>query len=280
MLDPQAIVAAFNRQGADIPIDWEHSTQLKGAKGEPAPAAGWGKQLEVRDGAIWARSDWTPRGTESINAKEYRYISPAFEHDAAGNITRIVSAGLTNVANLHLAALNSQGTENTMNPEVLKALGLAEGATTEEVLAAIEALKTKSKEAETALNRKAPPSLDEYVPRAQYDVALNRITTLEQGAQAQKQSALEQEIEQAIDAAKKAGKVTPATEPFYLATCRQEGGLAKFRDFIKTAPVVVSAEALVTGKPVPGSETALNAQQIEVAKNCGLTPEEFAAGAN
>jgi phage I-like protein len=43
----EAVVAAFRTNGADLPVDLEHSTEIKGPKGEAAPAVGWIKELRV-----------------------------------------------------------------------------------------------------------------------------------------------------------------------------------------------------------------------------------------
>ena len=78
--NPAAIVEAFQNNGADLPVDIEHSTEHKGSHGEPAPAVGWIKAMEVRDGAVWGRVEWTERGSSLLQNKEYRYLSPVFLH--------------------------------------------------------------------------------------------------------------------------------------------------------------------------------------------------------
>ena len=66
---PDAVVAAFAAAGFDLPVDLEHATELKGPKGEPAPAHGWIKQLLNRAGAIHARVEWTEDGARLIAQK-------------------------------------------------------------------------------------------------------------------------------------------------------------------------------------------------------------------
>ncbi len=110
MTDPDAVVAAFRENGADLPVDFEHATQVKGEKGEAALAIGWIKDLANRDGAIWGQVAWNAEGQRAVASKGYRYVSPVFNFTrTAGNITKMVSAGLTNQPNLQLAALNKQG---------------------------------------------------------------------------------------------------------------------------------------------------------------------------
>ncbi len=82
---PEAIVAAFQRHGLELPIDINHKMELMPA-GEEAPAMGWITALEVREGAIWARVEWTPRGARALKDREYRYISAAIEGDVRPSV--------------------------------------------------------------------------------------------------------------------------------------------------------------------------------------------------
>lgn len=94
------VVAAFEKNGNDIPVDYEHQT-LGGEFASPdgrAPAAGWIKELEIVDGAgIFAHVEWTDRGRAMLAAKEYRYLSPvALVDRQTRRIVAIHSAALTN----------------------------------------------------------------------------------------------------------------------------------------------------------------------------------------
>jgi phage I-like protein len=110
LANPQAVIGATLALGmaAGIPIDYDHATDFAAPQGLPAPAAGWIKQLEVRDGALWGRVEWTPHGTEAIASREYRYISPVFEYSQNGEVTRLLRAGLTNNPNLYLTAISAR----------------------------------------------------------------------------------------------------------------------------------------------------------------------------
>lgn len=109
---PGNVIKEFNQGEVDLPIDLEHSTQLKAPNGEPALAVGWIKKLSMSPyGAIWAAIEWNQRGRELIEAKAYRYISPAFAVESASKrIIKLVSAGLTNKPNLFIPALNREAT--------------------------------------------------------------------------------------------------------------------------------------------------------------------------
>ena len=99
------------QMNAGIPIDYDHATDFGAPEGRPAPAAGWIRELEVRDGAVWGRVEWTARAASSIVAREYRYVSPVFQFDPKdGTVTRLLRAGLTNNPNLHLTAIAASQT--------------------------------------------------------------------------------------------------------------------------------------------------------------------------
>ncbi|TAN61076.1 MAG: hypothetical protein EPN20_12920 [Magnetospirillum sp.] len=130
------------QMGADLPIDYEHQTQLAPTNGKPAPAAGWIKGLEARTDGIYAQVDWTAPAAQRIGAKEYRYISPAFAGDgpkSTGNVVRIAGAGLTNLPNFTIPAIASQTRGEDMDlTELLKqiraACGLSADITAEAVV--------------------------------------------------------------------------------------------------------------------------------------------------
>lgn len=83
----------------DVLIDYEHQSIQATERGVPAPAAGWFKRAEWREGdglyAVDAR--WTAKAAAMIAAKEYRFISPVFLFDKrTGEVEKIVSIGLVN----------------------------------------------------------------------------------------------------------------------------------------------------------------------------------------
>lgn len=121
---PQLILAAFAARGVDLPLDLEHSTELKAPQGEPAPAVGWIKDLQARAGEIWGRVEWTEAGRNAVESKSYRYVSPVFVFERESKrVVSLTSAGLTNRPNLFLHALNKQ--EGDIDAVIEKAL--AEG---------------------------------------------------------------------------------------------------------------------------------------------------------
>jgi phage I-like protein len=94
-----AIIAAIAARGCDVLIDYEHQSLAAEKNGRPAPAAGWFKRAEWREGDGLYALDvrWTAAALAMIKAREYRYISPVFSFDPiSGEVTGLVSVGLVN----------------------------------------------------------------------------------------------------------------------------------------------------------------------------------------
>ncbi len=274
--NPGAVVQRVNSTGIDLVLDFEHASELKAPKGDPAPAAAWLGDLRVEpDGRITAAvKGWTPAGEKAVLNREYRYISPAVNyHPRTMEIVGIGSAGLTNKPNLGLSALNQEQEEDPMldYKKILKALGLPEDASEETALNAIGKLQT---DLQTALNSAQTPPMDKFVPRADYDLALNRANAAEAKIAQGEQEKLEGEIETAINQAVKEGKIAPASKEYYTAMCRTEGGLEQFRTFLASAPKILSDSGL-NGKKPGDPATALNAQEKEVCRNLGIAEKDY-----
>ena len=273
--DPSGIIRFFKERGLKIPIDIEHATELKAPRGEAAPAMAWGLNLEARaDGSIWAKTEWTPKGAELVINKEYSYYSPAIIFNKATmEIIGIKSVGLTNTPNFTIPALNREHhMEDKMNlADLLAKLGLPATATFLDALNRITQIQTDHA---TALNRADNPPLDKFVPRGDYDTALNRATNaeteLKKITDAQQETAINHEIDQAL----KDGKITPATKDYHVAQCRQEGGLERFRAFAAAAPVVADASGLDDKDP-DEQKLALNAAEMKVCELTGVSVEDY-----
>ena len=266
--DPQSVIAASLRY-PKLPFDIEHATEIKGPKGEEAPAYAWIDALRVNDdGSIDARVTWTPDGEALIRGRKYIYYSPAFFNNAAGRVTRLSSAGLTNKPNLNLPALNQEKNEMTVPVQIVTVLGLAAAASAEDVVVAIQQMKDRET---VALNRAENPDLSKFIPAETYQLALNRAQTAEEKLQALDEKA----AQTLVDAAIADGKVAPANRDMYLATCRSEAGREQFASFVKTAP------ALINTDPSKGkdnqSDAPLNETELAMCRSMGVSQEEFLA---
>lgn len=278
VFDDQAgmdVLRAFAERGIDLPIDWEHASQHRAPRGESAPAAGWITHLTVERGDLVGDVAWTPQAAAQIGRREYRYISPVFDFEpATGRIVRLVSAGLTNLPNLHVQALNQENSTVSLSAALAAALGLpAETATEAEAVAAIGALKT---DLSTARNAEQVPSLERFVPRADYDAVLTRASNAEQQVAQIKADAIKAEAEADIDAALKTGRIAPASVEHYRALCADSEGLERFRALVKTLPVIGAETNLDQRKP-GGTATALNAEERAVCRATGISEQDFIA---
>lgn len=158
-----------------------------------------------------------------------------------------------------------------MDAAVLQALGLKPEASAADAVVAITKLRT---DADTALNRASSPDPDKFVPKADYELATNRVSELE----TQVKAAQDAEIEAEVDAAVEAGKIAPASRDYHLATCRTEGGLERFRGFIGQAPVIApdKRSQKTTTKPATDKD-GLNSDELAVCRQMGMSPADFAA---
>lgn len=275
--DPAEVMAntLAHSKGADLPFDYLHATELKAPQGDAAPASGWAREYRVNErGALEARVEWTAKARNSISEREYRYLSPVFTYDDTGRIHRFSSFGLTNKPNLLIKALNAEQVPSMeklpmLTAAIRAALGLPENATEEQAVAAINALKEAE---QTALNSEKTPSLQLYVPRGDYNALEQRAQNAEQALAQRDKDQLATAINSEIDAALKAGKITPATKDYHVKACNQEGGLERFREFVKAAPSVTGQ---VISDELPKTTTALNSEQKDAARLLGMPEAEY-----
>ena len=144
--DPEAVIRESLTHKARVVIDENHSTDLAAKAGLPAPARGYIVEMQARADGIWARVEWNGAGKELLQDRAYWGISPVFQHDGKGRVIRILRASLTNDPALRgLAALATEEPENPTMKSIAARLGLAEDATEEQILAAIDKLKEKPK---------------------------------------------------------------------------------------------------------------------------------------
>ncbi|MBA5235280.1 peptidase [Pectobacterium aroidearum] len=267
--NPAGVITASFRY-PKLPIDIEHATELKGPKGDEAPAHGWIDELRQRaDGSIEAHVEWTSDGEAIIRGKKYLYYSPAFFFTADGQVTRLSSVGLTNKPNLDLPALNSENTDMTIPVQLVTVLGLSATASVDDAVKAIQQIKTSE---QVALNRAENPDVTKFIPIETHQLALNRATEAEGKLKVQ----ADKEIKDLVDLAIKEGKVAPANKDMYLATCRSEDGRKQFAEFVKGAPVIVSKDQ--TKKPNPEKNNQeLTDVELATCRAMGISKENFLA---
>lgn len=167
----QAIIERTRKYaaGTELMIDYDHQSVNTGTTGGTAKAAGWIKQLEVRDDGIWARVEWTAAAREQIKSGEYRYLSPYFAHDKQGNVALIFNAALLNRPALDLEAVAAGISQTQGKPmdKILKALGLADGTSETAVLAAIGVLTGARVKLASALGLEDDASIEDVIAQAE-----------------------------------------------------------------------------------------------------------------
>lgn len=284
--DPQAVVEATAADTHPLPLDWEHATETRAPQGLDAPAAGWIEETAVREGgSIWGRVDWTLRGRQMVEGKEYRFVSPVFAYDkVTGVIRRLVNAALTNTPNLLLTALNRQsddGGEDQLHREppeqtlsiatrLATVLGLASNATEDDIVTAVTEAR--------AANRSGSVDLSSYAPRADLDAAVNRAETAEASLKTIREADHAKAINTAIRAAQDAGKIIPASEQQYRDMCAKEGGLELFEKLVPTLPVIAGAadsRAANKAEDTDASASALSDEERAVCRALGQDETTF-----
>lgn len=93
-----ALIKASTGKGKFL-IDYEHQSLRATNNGQPAPAAGWFRTLEWREGEGLFATDveWTDKARSMIKAGEYKYVSPVISYNReTGAVTKVVSVALTN----------------------------------------------------------------------------------------------------------------------------------------------------------------------------------------
>ena len=134
--DYHALMAASLPAGEKLVLDENHATDLAAPKGLPAPAAGWITELQFRaDSGVWGKVEWTEAGRKL--APGYRGISPAIVHRKDKTVLRIARASLVNQPNLEgLTALHAEENDMDFKAQIRAALGLAEDADDDAIVAA------------------------------------------------------------------------------------------------------------------------------------------------
>lgn len=228
--DAAALVATFDKDAIDLPVDVNHSTEIRAPKGEEAEPVGWIKQLEVRSGLLFARVDWLDKGKALLAAKAYRYVSPAFWHDKAGQVTRLKSLAL--VASPALpsmpalaAATDIETPENSMKT-IAVALGLAEGADEAACLAAVTTLKSGT------------------VDKAVHDQTIATLQTTQAQLATLQGDNRKAKVDALIEGALTAKKVLPAQKDHYVGLCATDDGLAQVERLLAVTPAQLSASGL------------------------------------
>lgn len=287
----EAVIAASAKRAgkSQLFIDYEHAYLhvLNKVPGAKAPAAAWITKLAVEDDGIWGDVEWTPAAAQALREREYRYISPLFTADPKTDaVLRIANAGLVNapaITDLAPVAASQEGPLNYI--EIAKALGLAEPASLEDILAAIAGMTGAAAtvaaaakalgladgatpEQLVAAAQAKTPSAEQYVPAAAFVEVRDQLAALTAAR-------LDEQAESFVAAAAAAHKITPAMRDWALGEYKRDP--AAMERFIAVQPVVVAAGAQAVGAPPGKTPGELTPVEKVVAAAMGLTEDKFIA---
>lgn len=279
------VMAEFQKQVNQMVIDYEHQTLLN----VEAPAAGWiSKLIDKGKEGIWAAVEWTAKARAYIANKEYKYVSPVFLVRLADNrVIRLINVALTNQPNIDgmVPLVNKAGDitikinkeETIMWKKMLERLGLAETATEQDAIAAINKLATP---VAVVANKSVLTALGLAENATEADIT-GTIMAMKQshtqvGALAQELKTLKdtlaiKDADEAVAVAMKSGKITPAQKEW--ADKYAQTDLEGFKVFVSKAPVVV-VMGQVVGQD-KRAEGALDETQLSVNKQLGIDDETF-----
>ncbi|MDT3707472.1 MAG: phage protease [Thiobacillus sp.] len=290
-LDAQTALKVAARAAArktPFVIDYEHQTLATEKNGQPAPAAGWFKTLEWRDGAGLFATDveWTAKAKAHIEAGEYKFISPVFGYDPkTGDVLQVEMAALTNTPALDgmdaVAALAQDFFNRSQEPthekdRPMKALanllGLAEDATEADISAAIVALKAKTTEHETTI-----AALKTQAPDPAKFVPVETVTALQGQVAALTTRLNDTELEDVVQAALSSGKLLPAMEGWARDLGKKD--IAALKGYIEKNPAIAALNGNQTGGKGPEGRTdgELSATDLAICKSMGIKPEDYKA---
>ncbi|MDH4229970.1 MAG: phage protease [Nitrospirota bacterium] len=292
------VIAREAGRVSDFVIDYNHQTIYSRENGQPAPAAGWFRRMEWREGRGLFAVDvrWTDKAATAITSGEFRYISPVFWFSTdTGEVTQIFNAALTNnpaldgmqeVATLvaaHFDLSPEPEDEDAMNEKLLKLLDLKKGADDEAAIAACAALiqRAEAAEAKAAEANTQVAVLTAQLPDAKPDpakyVPLDVVKPLQEQVAALTAQVNGARVTGLIATAMASGKLLPAMEPW----ARELGGkdVTALENYLASAVPVAALTGTQTGGKAPGEEgvAALSAEEHQVCATLGMTPETFLA---
>lgn len=285
-------------------VDLNHGTQLAAKGGHAAPAVAWIDTIALhgpaKEAGLWGHVDnWTPAGAKAVTDKEYRFVSPELEYvKKTGQIVKIKGAGLTNDPALLMTGLfhNNQET-TTLDPKKIRAaLGLPETASDNDVMQAIEKLGAGNTAMSACAKQIAQAAgldvanftvLDEKVTTA-LCTKLKTSTAAGDATEVATLSAKVAELSErvltlttanttktaaeAVDAAIKGGKITPAQRGDALELCTRDPD--RFAKFVANAPTVLASGRIA---PAGSPEEGLDMADLALCAAMNIDPKDFKA---
>lgn len=307
------LIAQLDGRENPLVIDYEHQSLLASENGKPAPASGWFKKLEWREGSgLWAVDVvWTEAAKAMIDAKEYLYISPVFSYSKkTGAVNRLINAALTNnpaldgMSEVVLMAAStllsdqpdqSKQEKLTMDLDTLLAdlrwmLNLPTLATAEEVMAEVQKALAAIKAAAPAETAAANFSIVNLLQHRDHQIAtlksaepdpkkyvsVETMTAVQDELTALRTKVNTEKVDSLVTAALSDGRLLPAQEEW----ARKMGGkdVADLESYLSTATPIASLTNTQTGGKPPAKtqvDGELTESQLAICKQMGVSPEDY-----
>ena len=290
----KAILATQAARGNLFSIDVDHLSLSNDAPPEARRAVGWMRLAERPDEAgepeLWAVDvAWTDtvRAGLEKDPPEWRYFSPAYDHNKDGEITRYLNTALTNNAATWLVTALATAKESTMTIEELIAelqkLADAGDEKAKKALLSLsetpsETTTTEAPPEEPKMASEAPPADEKKEPPVAATLATILATV--QGL-AQKVSSLEADKEQTERASLIASRPDLAKE---VVTVLAKAPISLLREAVKTIPVTQCNPAAAAQADVKASVGATQGSPVssqspdaaEMDRRMGLAPRSAA----
>lgn len=259
------------KHGNELCVDYDHAmfSALAVDPAQAKKAAGWFK-LAQKDGDLWAVDvRWTPKATEMLASREYRYISPAFK-SINGEITEVINVALTNLPATHnltpLMASQTHTEEEDMKT-LLTALHVEAEA---DALSKIAALQ----EAEVSLLSACEvKTTSEALGKVMaWKSAAAQFEKLSQDMAELKAAQHKAAVEAIVGEAVKSGKATPAQSEVLLSMGMKDIDMLKA--FVDASPVLAPAEK--TQGDANKTAIHLSQEAVEIARMFGNDPKSLA----
>lgn len=277
------VLAALKSHKDKIVIDYEHATLYTEKTGKPALAAGWfrGDDVEYRTGeGFFVTPTWTAAAKAYIEAEELKYFSPVIKYNKkTGDVLDILMGALTNYAAIEgmkeveaLAAAkfdinqSQSQQENPMLEFLIAMLGLEQGASEDEVKAALKAVFDANKNAQEAIAAaKAETPAD----------AMEAITALRTELKELKTGLIDDEVTDLVTAALKSGVLLEGEKNWAVNLGKQN--LELLKEHLQHAEPLAALKGNQTrGKKPEGAEAeALDETALAVCKQMGINPDDY-----
>lgn len=270
--DHQTAIDNFNKQGLPIPLDWDHSLDSWGVAPGEMKAAAWIDKLESRDGALWGHiENWTAKGRDSVESKEYRFISPVIQFNDERRVVDVPRASLVNNPALVMPSLFNQK-DRSMHEKIvalLQTFGLDITAPTEEAIAHVAEIFAKGQ----APVVEAVVDLTTHVPVEQYEAVVAELAQVKAQVESYAEQNQKAKVESVIKGALHSGRLLPSERAFFEAQAHKDlPGVEAF--LASRAPLISGGKAAPT--PVQ-TDDGLSEAELKMAAKSGLTPQAFAA---